>query len=46
MKFAIFDVARCRNERYVIDVLVDEVDFNERRSEEGISFFWRSVYIV
>ena len=23
----------------------DEVDFSERRSEEVISFFWRSVYI-
>ena len=24
----------------------DAVDFSERRSEEVISFFWRSVYIV
>ena len=23
----------------------DEVDFSERRSEEVISFFWRSVYL-
>ena len=23
----------------------DAVDFSERRSEEVISFFWRSVYI-
>ena len=24
---------------------VDAVDFSERRSEEVISFFWRSVYM-
>ena len=24
---------------------IDEVDFSERRSEEVVSFFWRSVYI-
>ena len=23
----------------------DKVDFSERRSEEVISFFWRSVYV-
>ena len=24
----------------------DAVDFSERRSEEVISFFWRSVYFI
>ena len=24
----------------------DAVDFSERRSEEVISFFWRSVYLI
>ena len=24
----------------------DSVDFSERRPEEVISFFWRSVYII